>query len=166
MKIMTLGNGFVAEHLPYEKNTYKIGLDLQDVWDCLSRCKGGILINCLGKTGRPNIDWCENNKEETYNSNVILPLMIADWCKQNDTHLIHLGSGCIYYGQSPNIYRHQTKKSVDPRIEVEDNNWITVDHGWREIDHANPQSFYSKSKYAADLMLGQMPHCTILRLRM
>ncbi|MDO8583813.1 MAG: sugar phosphate nucleotidyltransferase, partial [bacterium] len=104
--------------------------------------KPDVIVNAAGKTGKPNIDWCETHQEETYRSNVIGPLVLAAAAAERGIHLIHLGSGCIFYGASP-----------DPR-------------GWLEDDFANPESFYSRSKYAADLMLSRMPNVAIARLRM
>jgi dTDP-4-dehydrorhamnose reductase len=37
---------------------------------------------------------------------------------------------------------------------------------WSENDHANPSAFYSRTKYAADLVLSQLPNVGIARLRM
>ena len=37
---------------------------------------------------------------------------------------------------------------------------------WKEYDFANPVSYYSKTKYAADLALADMPNVAIVRLRM
>ena len=31
----------------------------------LDRDRPAVVINCAGKTGRPNIDWCEDHKLET-----------------------------------------------------------------------------------------------------
>lgn len=172
MKIMTLGAGFVADHLPYQKITGRLTPNQQDMWDMLGDVKGGVLVNCLGRTGRPNVDWCEFHKEETYESNVTLPLMISDWCKQTNTHLIQLGSGCIYFGESPNFHYVQADGSPMPDYGTHMSSFvlhtpcIKVEDGWKETDFANPKSFYSKTKYACDLMLGEMPHVTTLRLRM
>jgi dTDP-4-dehydrorhamnose reductase len=55
---------------------------------------------------------------------------------------LHLGSGCIFYGPSP------------------------TPGGWLEDDHANPSAFYSRTKYAADLVLSRLPHVGVARLRM
>src|SRR6185437_11177549 len=55
--------------------------------------------------------------------------------------LLHIGSGCVFYGESP-----------DPK-------------GWKEYDFANPISYYSKCKYAADLMLGTLPNVGVARIR-
>jgi dTDP-4-dehydrorhamnose reductase len=37
--------------------------------DVLDTHKPTVVINCAGKTGRPNIDWCESHKIETLRSN-------------------------------------------------------------------------------------------------
>jgi 3,5-epimerase/4-reductase len=150
MKVLTLGSGFVADHLPYQKITERI--PLSDAWikTIMADYKPDVLINCIGKTGRPNVDWCESHKEETMNANVTLPLLLADYCSKNKIHLIQIGSGCIYFGPSP--CKGHTSSAKDP--------------GWRETDFANPASFYSKTKYSCDLMLAEMPHVTTLRIRM
>jgi 3,5-epimerase/4-reductase len=100
------------------------------------------VINCAGKTGTPNVDWSETHQYETQRANVIGPLVLAEACAEAGAFLLHLGSGCIYYGPSPNS------------------------GGWREEDFANPVSVYSRSKYAADLMLAKLPNVAITRLRM
>lgn len=156
MKVITLGGGFIADHLPYEKITDRF-LPNREVIHCiLSRLvePEDVVINCIGKTGRPNVDWCESYKSDTYEANVVLPLMIAEWCENRNVHMIHIGSGCIYFGESP----HFTALMVEGATKK--------DTGWQETDFANPQSYYSKTKYACDLVLGQMFHVTTLRIRM
>ena len=150
MKVLTLGTGFVADHLPYQKIEERVPLAAGFIDLMLKEHKPDVLINCIGKTGRPNVDWCESHKEETMSANVTLPLLLADACKRSNTHLIQIGSGCIYFGESP--YKGHTSYAEDP--------------GWQETDFANPKSFYSKTKYSCDLMLGELPHVTTLRIRM
>ena len=150
MKVLTLGTGFVADHLPYEKITERLSLSSGHIISVLENYKPDVIVNCLGKTGRPNVDWCESHKEETAAGNVTLPLLIAEACHKTGVHMVQIGSGCIYFGPSP--YKGHTSYAVDP--------------GWKETDFANPASFYSKTKYSCDLMLGPMPHVTTLRIRM
>lgn len=150
MKVLVLGKGFVADHLPYERIPEYVEVDWQKTRALIAHHRPQVLINCMGKTGRPNVDWCEKHKSATAEANVTIPLILADLCEKFDTHLIHLGSGCIYFGQSK--YKGESPGAKDP--------------GWREEDFANPQSFYSKTKYATDLILGSMPHVTTLRIRM
>jgi dTDP-4-dehydrorhamnose reductase len=165
MKVLTLGSGFIADHLPYDKITGRVLPSSDEVNALLKTAavqfggKPNVIVNCIGKTGRPNVDWCESHKFETYESNVVIPLLISEWCKKNDVHMVQIGSGCIYFGESPNV------KWIQPQ-NVARAPAIEVDFGWKEDDFANPKSFYSKTKYACDLMLGQMPHVTTLRIRM
>jgi 3,5-epimerase/4-reductase len=102
-----------------------------------------VVVNAAGKTGKPNVDWCEDHKVETYTSNVIGPLRLAEAAATSGAYLVHLGSGCIFYGPRP---MHEG--------------------GWLEDDVANPSGFYSRTKYAADLVLSQMPRVCIARIRM
>ena len=172
MKVFTLGRGFVADHLPYP--IIKKRLPLADDWidSILSAYEPDVLINCIGKTGRPNVDWCESNKEDTMNANVTLPLLLADYCQRNKVHLIQIGSGCIYFGESPNFHHVQGDGSPMPDVGHNTHSWVMtlparkIEDGWKETDFANPQSFYSKTKYSCDLMLGQLPYVTTLRIRM
>lgn len=150
MKVLVLGKGFIADHLPYERIDEYVEVDWQKTRSLIAHHRPQVLINCAGKTGRPNVDWCEKHKTSTAEANVTIPLLLADLCDKFDVHLVQLGSGCIYFGESK--YKGESPGAKDP--------------GWREEDFANPQSFYSKTKYATDLILGSMPHVTTLRIRM
>lgn len=156
MKICTIGSGFVSNHLPYTNITERLSCNLLSIENVIKKYNPDVLINCIGKTGSPNIDWCENNKFATYEANTALPILLAEYCKTYSIKLIHIGSGCIYYGQSPNIFYGNDI----------DNNPIKVDLGWRETDFANPASFYSTSKYACDILLEKMFNTAVLRIRM
>lgn len=112
------------------------------VQDVLRYEKPDVVINCAGKTGRPNVDWCETHRDETCRSNTVGPLVLAEECARANAYLLHLGSGCVFYGPSPHP------------------------GGWRENDFANPVSFYSRTKYAADLVLSELPNVAVVRLRM
>lgn len=179
MKIRTLGAGFISDHLPYPRIEDRLHeITARAVEKMLDYYTPDVLINCIGKTGRPNVDWCESNKEITANINVALPIILAEACTKRNIRLIQIGSGCIYFGESPHLLYTQGDGSPMPDV---NNNisktfsfqpfslvmpTVKTDEGWRETDFANPKSFYSKSKYACDLMLGQMPTVTVLRIRM
>jgi 3,5-epimerase/4-reductase len=145
-KILVVGAGYLghvmAGALP---NAVLAKVDIVDkdaVRNAMRAHGATVVVNCAGKTGRPNVDWCETNQAATYRGNVEGPLALADVCASERAYLVHLGSGCIFYGPSP-----------DPG-------------GWREEDFANPTSFYSRSKYAADLVLSRLDAVSIVRLRM
>lgn len=152
MKIITLGNGFISNHLPYEIANYRLAPNENNIESFINKYKPDVIINGIGFCGVPNIDACENLKSKTYMANVILPAMLAEQCEKHNIKVLHIGSGCIYFGQSPHLYDNYDTYNIDS--------------GWKEIDFANPKSFYSKTKYACDLLLGEMSNVTTLRIRM
>jgi len=162
MKIYTLGNGFIASHLQYNIILERVSPNEKQIKELLNWYKPDILINCIGRTGSPNIDWCENNKEETFTTNVVIPTMIADECEKLNIRFIHLGSGCINYGASPNFREEMHHTNYNEIIPYK----VRIDTGWKETDITNPLSYYSQTKYIADNNLKELPNTTILRLRM
>lgn len=97
-----------------------------------------LVVNAAGVTGRPNVDWCESHAEETYAANVVGALELGDACRKAGVPLLHIGSGCIFFGKG-----RYFDESAQP----------------------NPRTVYTRSKYAADLGLLDMGH-TVVRIRM
>lgn len=62
----------------------------------LERVRPTHVLNCAGCTGRPNVDWCEDNKEETIRSNVIGTLNLTDCCFMKGIHLTVFATGCEF----------------------------------------------------------------------
>lgn len=117
-------------------------LNFDDLNSFLDKVKPDIVINAIGKTGRPNIDWCEEHKEETMLSNISAAINLSTECSKKGIYFVHLGSGCIYYGNND-------------------------EKGFSEEDEPNffgPQ-FYAKTKIIAEKSLKELPGL-ILRLRM
>jgi 3,5-epimerase/4-reductase len=168
MNIFTIGTGFVSDHLNYQHIQNRLDASTKQIEAVLDHYKPDVLINCIGKTGRPNVDWCEANREVTALTNTAIPILLAEVCAKKSIHLIQIGSGCIYFGESPNF--HYLQGDGTPWPDRTQGTFvipgIKVDDGWKEDDFANPKSFYSKTKYACDLMLGNMKHVTTLRIRM
>lgn len=145
-KILLFGAGFLGTRLARDLDgATLVKVDVTDaraVTAALDEHEPTTVINAAGKTGKPNVDWCESHQMETYRSNVLGPLTLAEACALRGIYFLHLASGCIFYGDSPSP------------------------GGWREDDIANPSAFYSRTKYAADLVLSRLPHVGIARLRM
>ena len=146
MTTLIFGAGFLGKRLAASLHgSVLVPTDITDrvaVSAVLRDHHADAVLNCAGKTGRPNVDWCETHQEETYRSNVLGPLILAEECRKQGAYLLHFGSGCIFYGASP------------------------APGGWREDDAANPSAVYSRAKYAADLVLSKLPNVAIARLRM
>lgn len=56
------------------------------------------VVNCAGMTGRPNIDECEEKRQETIRANIVLPAMLSRSCERANIPFVHISSGCIYQG--------------------------------------------------------------------
>ena len=115
--------------------------DLKAIRRELGKKEPDVVINAAGRTGRPNIDWCEEHNKETATSNIVGPLILSDVCRERSIYWVHLGSGCIFQGNGPN------------------------GKGFKEDDEPGPLSFYSWTKYWGDSVSKNSP-VLILRLRM
>lgn len=99
-----------------------------------------------GLTGRPNVDWCEDHKEETTYTNVVGVLNVVHICHQMGVHVTYLGTGCIY--------------------EYDDEHPIG---GKRFTEEDTPNfdgSFYSKTKALVEKLLEPYDNVLTLRIRM
>jgi dTDP-4-dehydrorhamnose reductase len=97
-----------------------------------------IIINASGYTGKPNVDACEDHKEETIEGNILWPLHLQ--AKYSYVPIIHISSGCIYNGYTPG--------------------------GWTEKDVPNfTGSFYSMTKVIEQKNL-DLTNSYLLRIRM
>ena len=115
--------------------------DSQAVAAILDAEKPDVVINAAGKTGRPNVDWCEEHKLETLHANVTGPLVLLEECSKRGVYWVHIGSGCIYQGDNGG-------------------------EGFSEEDPPNfSGSYYSHTKLMSDQMLQNFPVLNI-RLRM
>jgi 3,5-epimerase/4-reductase len=105
------------------------------------------VINAAGITGRPNVDWCEDHKEETIRANVLGALNLADITFIKGIHLTNISTGCIYQYDE----KHPLKSGI----------------GFTEEDEPNfAGSFYSHTKILAEKLIRCYPHVLHLRLRM
>ena len=112
-----------------------------DVAKVLDAEKPDVVINAAGKTGRPNVDWCEDHKPETLRSNVTGPIVLLEACTKRSIYWVQMGTGCVY----------------------------TVDKGGKGFSEEDPPnfsgSFYSLSKAWMEQILREFPVLQ-LRLRM
>lgn len=146
MKILIIGNGYLGKRCAEEWSdaflSDKFIKSARDAEELLEEHKPDAVLNAAGIVGKPNVDWCETHQTETISGNTILPLLIAEACQKMNVYLLHMGTGCVFYGKSP-------KRG-----------------GWRETDFANPVAVYTRTKYAADLALSTLPNIGIARIRM
>ncbi|MEK6757506.1 MAG: sugar nucleotide-binding protein [Nanoarchaeota archaeon] len=145
MKGIVFGKGFLGTRISNEFNYTLSNIRITEensLKNYLRREKPDVVINSVGKTGRPNIDWCEINKEDVISSNILAPVMLSNVCSKENIYLVHIGSGCIYFGNKGG-------------------------EGFDEKDEPNfygPQ-FYAKTKILSEKILSEFNHLQ-LRIRM
>lgn len=166
LNVITIGRGFVANHLPYKIAEDRFYPRYSSIGEFLDYYNPDVVVNCIGFTGGAgrNIDGCEERKKKTFDTNTVLPIMIAQACESRGIRVIQIGSGCIYYGPSPRDNSCEGNVYVNDKFVGREMSWD--EPGWEEDDAADPESTYSKSKYACDLVLGTMENVTTLRIRM
>ena len=135
------GNGYLGGKLKeMYPGAFMPIIDIADpltVRAVLDEVQPDVVINAAGKTGKPNVDWCEDHKEETLRGNVTGPLVLLEECMKRGHYLVHIGSGCIYTGPKAG--------------------------GYTEEDEPNfTGSFYSLTKAMSDRLLRPFP---VLQLR-
>jgi 3,5-epimerase/4-reductase len=148
MKILIFGKGYMGQRCAQAWGDQAVLSDvhIRSVEDALAeihRVQPTAVLNAAGVRGKPNVDWCEDHQRETMIGNTLLPILLANACQEAGVYLLHMGSGCIFYGDS----HHE-------------------DGAWREYDFGNPIPVYSRSKFAADLVLSTLPQVGIARIRM
>ena len=146
MKILIIGNGYLGNRCLEAWSDAVMWVErinsVTDVESALDEHEPDVVLNAAGVVGKPNVDWCETHQTATIWGNSVLPMLIAEACQKNNTYLLHVGTGCIFYGYSKDKL------------------------GWKESDFANPVAVYTKTKYTADLALSTLPNVGIARIRM
>ena len=121
--------------------------DAKSMEEEIKKVSPDYVINAAGVTGRPNIDWCEDNKQETIRANLVGSLNLADITYRYNIHLINLSTGCIY--------------------EYDEQHPMGSGIGFTEEDPPNFRgSFYSHTKCMLDDLFRNYSNVLNLRLRM
>ncbi|MFH1889003.1 MAG: sugar nucleotide-binding protein [Candidatus Omnitrophota bacterium] len=99
-RILILGAGFIGRRLHGELKcdiSDKKIYTYQEAEEEIRKFRPDILLNCIGFTGKNNVDDCESNKDKTISANVFVPIILAEAALRNNVRFIHISSGCIYH---------------------------------------------------------------------
>jgi dTDP-4-dehydrorhamnose reductase len=76
---------------------------------------------------KTNLEWCQDNKKETYEVNTQGPINLIIACKMFETKLVHISSGSLFDGNNsistenssptPAVWYTWTKKWADEFIQ-------------------------------------------------
>jgi dTDP-4-dehydrorhamnose reductase len=137
--------------------------DRENVAKALELFKPTHVLNAAGCTGRPNVDWCEDNKAQTVISNVIGTLTLADECSRRGFHCTVFATGCIYqYDEEHPVGGKGFKESDAPNF---DGSFYSMTKA-----HVEPVSICDPVLYVSNIIslriLASFDNILILRLRM
>lgn len=123
----------------------------------LDELKPDRVFIAAGVTGRPNVDWCESNRQATIRANVIGTLNVIDLCNERNIHVTYYATGCIYEGgyegdgfdedSVPNFEKsfYSLSKSLCERVIRETyENVLTLRLRMPISDDLHPRSFVTK----------------------
>lgn len=150
MKILLFGStGFIGSQLKealsekgHEVADPRIEIqNLDEVKRIFEEVKPDWAINATGKTGIPNVDWCETHPVETLGVNVGGSLNIVSVAYSMGIKVAQISSGCVYDGDNDG-------------------------KGFTEEDVPNFfGSLYSRSRVISEKLLKEFPNVLQLRIR-
>ncbi len=142
-KYLILGNGYLGNRFrAFLENSVLSGSKIVSVANAIeeiTKYDPEIVINCIGKTG---IDWCEEHRIETTESNILVPGYLLQACQSLKKRLVHIGSGDIYEGNNNG-------------------------NGFSEGDEPNfTENHYARTKISAENLLKEFNNVLQIRIRM
>ena len=99
-KILLLGNGYIGSRICSELGgvmSKRRITSLADAQDEIASQSPDILINCIGHTGKSNVDDCEVGPDAALFANTYVPIILAEAALRAKIKYVHLSSGCIYH---------------------------------------------------------------------
>jgi 3,5-epimerase/4-reductase len=106
-KILIFGKGYISSRIAKEINGDVSDRRINSFTDAqeeVEKYKPTVILNCIGHTGKNNVDDCEIDPDKNLISNTIVPIILAEVALRNNIKLIHISSGCIY---NYNYHNHQ-----------------------------------------------------------
>ncbi len=98
--MLIIGKGYIGQRL-HEAVGGRISRkkihSFKDAVQLVKRYKPKTLVNCVGYTGRRNVDDCEVDPDKTIQANTFVPILLAEACIRHNIKYIHISSGCIYH---------------------------------------------------------------------
>lgn len=138
-ELLRLENMVTVKGLARLDNYADVIKELDDI------CPTHVLI-AAGKTGRPNVDWCEDHKTEVLQTNVLGTTVLIDECYKRRIHVTYFGTGCIY--------EYDEEHPIGGK-------------GFTEQDEPNfDGSFYSATKIVTEKIVKEYDNVLTLRIRM
>jgi UDP-glucose 4,6-dehydratase len=138
---------FEKNNIKYKSISYK-NVNRKNLISLIKTNNIKYIVNCAAFVGKPNIEACETQKDQTICGNILLPIMLREVCEDFNIILCHISTGCLYNGPSPS------------------------QSGWNENDEPNFSfelnncSFYTGTKVIAENYIKSYDKSYIWRIRL
>lgn len=103
--ITLIGHGYIGTHIAKRLRNFEWISHLET-----PRKDTDFIINATGYIGHPNVDACEVNRELCLEANVLYPLSLE---QKYSVPILHVTSGCVYYGYPKGGYREQDAPNLN-----------------------------------------------------
>ena len=137
MKILIFGRGQLGtayQEYFSQREGYEVALaqgvdirNIDQVKAAVAEFSPDIVFNCAAKT---NLDWCEQNRLECFDVNVLGTDVIGQACQDANVYMVHISSGCVQES-------------------------LTEEEIRKETDEPHPLAFYSWTKVWAENLLSE-----------
>lgn len=98
-KTVIYGNGMLGkrlqEDLGWDISNHRVGT-IEDLVQDIETRGAEVVVNCVGMVGTNNVDDCNTKQTETLHKNSMIPLIMAEACRQTGSHLVHYSTGCMF----------------------------------------------------------------------
>ena len=155
MRRLFFGNGKVANIISHPNDLILSRkecdiTDIQSVKTVLDKHKPDVVINSAAKT---NLEFCQSNKLEAFQSNTIGALNLLEVCKELKIKFVHISSGCLFDGNqtvsteestpTPKVWYTWTKTWADQAIEQ---------YGYDDYLILRPRQLISKCPHPTNML--------------
>lgn len=99
-KILILGGGYIGQKLKVALKADLIAIRIKsynDVEKIIKKHHPSVIVNCIGHTGKRNVDDCELVPDKTLSANTFVPILLAEAAFRHKIKLVHISSGCIFH---------------------------------------------------------------------
>jgi dTDP-4-dehydrorhamnose reductase len=142
--VLVLGKGYISSKIEKywslkDYNLVRVARSEVDYLvkldELIEKYKPVFVVNCYGFTGKPNVDSCEDHKEECFQRNVTDTTKLYRECEKRGVNFITISTGCVHNDETgkvftekdiPNFGLRNPTSSTYSRTKGEFQSWFTM----------------------------------------
>lgn len=167
--VLVLGKGYISSKIEKYWSLDEAGYNLVrvsrsecdylvDLDKLIEKYKPVYVVNCYGFTGKPNVDSCEENKNECFQRNVKDANEILFNSVYGGSNFISISTGCVFNDESGRVFNEESEHNFG-RLNPTSSRYSHCKSTF-EFD------FIKFNQYIKQLNLMKKPKMNLLRIRM